>query len=129
MGANPEQLHRDFQEAFNRHDLDAVCALYEPGAILVRPDGQAQGREAIRVAYREYFTASPIIELRTAAVHQCGNIALLQGEWTLRAASADGSEIHRRGRSLETVRLQADDRWLFAIDCPYGITALRAGDA
>lgn len=32
----PEQLHINFQNAFNRHDLDAIVVLYEPGAVLAR---------------------------------------------------------------------------------------------
>ena len=31
----PEQVHRSFQDAFNRHDLEALCALYESEAVLV----------------------------------------------------------------------------------------------
>ena len=34
----PESLHRAFQDAFNRHDLESIMGLYEPDAVLVRAD-------------------------------------------------------------------------------------------
>ena len=33
MTESPEQLHKRFQDAFNRHDLDSIVELYEPGAV------------------------------------------------------------------------------------------------
>jgi hypothetical protein len=50
MTASPEQLHVSFQDAFNRHDLDSIVALYERDAVLARFDGPVQGRDAIREA-------------------------------------------------------------------------------
>jgi ketosteroid isomerase-like protein len=48
MADSPEQLHRAFQDAFNRHDLEAIVALYEPDAVLAGADGPVEGRDAIR---------------------------------------------------------------------------------
>ena len=44
MPESPEQLHVAFQDAFNRHDLDSIVALYERDAVLVSSDEPAQGR-------------------------------------------------------------------------------------
>lgn len=63
MTEAPEQLHPHFRRAFNRHDLDAVVALYEPDAILVGPGAPTVGRDAIRVLYENVFAAHPTIEL------------------------------------------------------------------
>src|ERR1700676_182762 len=41
-----------FQDAFNRHDLDSIVALYEADAVLARSDGPVRGTDAIREAYR-----------------------------------------------------------------------------
>ena len=46
-----EEAVQGFFEAFNRGDLDAVIALYEPKATMVAQPGQmAEGRAAIREA-------------------------------------------------------------------------------
>jgi len=78
MTEAPEQLHISFQDAFNRHDLDAIVALYEPGAVLVRADGPAQGTDAIREAYRGFLAMCPTIALQTLGL-------------TVRAETAGGS--------------------------------------
>ena len=47
-----------------------------------------------------------------------GELALLQGKWVLLGTGPDGAEMHSEGRNTETVRRQADGRWLFVIDNP-----------
>jgi uncharacterized protein (TIGR02246 family) len=114
----PEQLHVRFQQAFNAHDLDSVVALYEPNAVLISSNGQAQGLDAIREAYRGYFAMRPRIELQTLGVHRAGELALLHGHWLMHGTAPDGAPVHLEGRNTETVRLQQDGRWLFVIDNP-----------
>ena len=118
MDEKPEQVHRSFQEAFNRHDLEALCALYEPEAVLVTSGGPARGLAAIREVYLGFLTMRPTIELQTVGAYQAGELALLQGKWVLRGTGPDGAEMHSEGRNNETVRRQADGRWLFVIDNP-----------
>jgi uncharacterized protein (TIGR02246 family) len=114
----PEELHRCFQDAFNRHDLEAVVALYEPDAVLVSSGWSAQGADAIREAYRGYFAMQPTIELQTLGAHRAGDLAMLYGEWILYGTAPDGSPIRSEGRNSEVVRLQPDGHWRFAIDIP-----------
>ena len=54
----PEDVDRLFSEAFNAGDLDALMALYEPGAsITAEPGGQAIiGTTAIRQALSEFLS-------------------------------------------------------------------------
>jgi uncharacterized protein (TIGR02246 family) len=115
---SPEQLHVDFQQAFNRHDCEALVAMYEPEAILLSAGGTVQGREAIRELYRRVLASRPTIELRTLQATRVGEIALLFGNWTLHETGPDGAPVRRKGRNTETVRLQQDGRWLFVIDHP-----------
>jgi uncharacterized protein (TIGR02246 family) len=117
MTESPERLHASFQDAFNRHDLDSIVALYEPDAVLARVDGAVQGTEAIREAYRDALAMHPTIDLRTFGVNRAGNLAMLHGKWILRATGPDG-QTRSEGRNTETARLQPDGRWLFVIDNP-----------
>jgi ketosteroid isomerase-like protein len=118
MTESPEQLHIRFQDAFNRHDLDSIVALYEPGAVLARFGGPVRGTDAIRQAYRDALAMRPTIDVQTLGVNRAGDLAMLHGKWILDGTGPDGVQIHREGRNTETARLQPDGRWLFVIDNP-----------
>jgi ketosteroid isomerase-like protein len=119
MNESPEQLHINFQQAFNRHDVDSIVALYEPGAVLASVNGPVQGTDAIREAYRGFLAMRPAIDLQTLGVHRAGDLAMLHGKWILHGTGPDGGQIRREGRNAETARLQPNGRWLFVIDDPY----------
>lgn len=114
----PEQVHKSFVEAFNRHDVEAIIALYEPDAVLVSLAGPVRGTQAIGEAYRGFFAMRPTIELQTLGAHQAGDLALLHGKWILRGTGPDGAEVCNEGHNTEVMRRQPDGRWLFAIDNP-----------
>ena len=118
MTESPERLHRSFQDAFNRGDLDSIVELYELRAVLVRAGGSVQGIESIREAYRGILAMRPTMELQTLGVNRAGDLAMLHGKWILQETGADGSPIRTEGRNTETARLQPDGRWLFVIDNP-----------
>ncbi|MGH9775430.1 MAG: YybH family protein [Candidatus Acidiferrales bacterium] len=118
MAESPEQLHRAFEDAFNRHDLESIVALYEPGAVLISSDGPAHGIDAIREVYRRSFTTRPTIDLQTLGVNRAGNLAMLHGKWVLHGIGPDGEKIRSEGLNTETARQQPDGRWLFVIDNP-----------
>src|SRR5438128_1087324 len=101
MSARPEHLHRAFQDAFNRHDLESIVALYEPDAVLAGDDGPAQGTDAIRERYRAVLAVRPSIDLQTLGVHRAGNVAMLHGKWVVREIGPDGREVRREGRNTE----------------------------
>jgi uncharacterized protein (TIGR02246 family) len=118
MTDSPEQLHSSFQDAFNRHDLDSIVALYEPDAVLASVGEPVRGIDAIRDAYRGFLAMRPTMDLRTLGVNRAGNLAMLHGKWILHGTGPDGAQIRREGRNTETARLQPDGRWLFVIDNP-----------
>jgi uncharacterized protein (TIGR02246 family) len=118
MTQSPEGLHRSFQDAFNRHDVESTVALYEAEAVLAAGGGPVQGVAAIREVYRNVLAGRPTIEIRTLGVHRAGDLALLHGRWTLLETGPDGGQIRREGRNTEVARLQPDGRWLFVIDNP-----------
>ena len=118
MIESPEQLHRAFQEAFNRHDLESIVALYEPGAVLASLNGPVQGTDAIREQYRRALALHPSIDVQTLSVNLAGSLALLHGKWILHETGPDGTQVCRGGRNTETARQQSDGRWLSVIDNP-----------
>lgn len=122
MGAHkPEDLHREFRNAFNAGNLNAVMALYEADATLVPQPGQTtSGHQANREALQQFIGLKGRIEMTTVEVVRAGDLALLRGEWRLNGTGPDGKPLTLGGKNVEVARRQQDGGWLFAIDHPYG---------
>ena len=117
---SPEEMIRVWSDAFNRGDLDAVVALYEPAAVLMRSSGPPiVGRDAIRQAFAAYPSSRPRIDASNRKVMNMGEIALIYGDWTLRGTNADGTPRAISGKSVEVLRRQADGTWCYVVDDPF----------
>lgn len=122
---NPEDLVETFFRAFNRGDVDAVIALYEPNAVLMAQPGQAaQGAEALRAALNGFFTLKPTLTLEKKKLVMAGDIALSVAMWTLRGTGPSGEAVQMSGTASDVLRKQADGSWLFVIDNPWGTAIL-----
>ena len=110
----PQEIHTLFLDAFNRGDVEALVALYEPGAELVTGRGISTGRDAIREAYKHILANGGRMDLETSTVIESGDgLALLHASWTVHR-----DEKAIPGLSTEVVRRQPDGTWLFVIDEP-----------
>ena len=117
---SPADIHALFEQAFNRSDVDAIAALYEPGAVLIVDGHQVVGREGIRNAFETLVAGRGRMTLETHAVVETHlGLAVLHGGWVIEAPTAAGSEVATRGLSTEVVRKQPDGTWLFVIDSPH----------
>jgi len=111
---NPSEIHALFLDAFNRRDIEALVALYEPTAVLVVGGETVAGHKAIREAYHRLLASGGHMELETRAlVESSEGLAVLHASWTYYKA-----ETTTRRLSTEVVRRQADGMWLFVIDEP-----------
>lgn len=117
----PEEAVRAYEGAFNSGDLDALMALYEPGATLVPQPGQvASGAAAIRAAMGGFLALKGCMEVEPElTVVQAGDVALVSGSWTL--TGTDGEPLTMSGRVTDVVRRQPDGTWRWVIDVPFGI--------
>ena len=121
----PEEAVQAFFDAFNRGDLDAVVALYEPKATLVAQPGQiAEGHAAIREALNGFLAMKPTLTPEKKTLVAAGDIALSVVRWTLNGTGPDGAPVHMEGATSDVLRRQADGRWLFVIDNPWGAGVL-----
>ena len=117
---SPAEIHELFRIAFNRGDVDALIALYEPDAILVVNARIVTGREEIRKAYAEILLRRGRMTLETRAVVESQQgLAVLHGSWKVEPATGNAAEPVTRGLSTEVVRRQTDGTWLFVIDNPF----------
>jgi uncharacterized protein (TIGR02246 family) len=117
----PEECDALFERHLNAGDLDALVALYEPGATLVpTPDEKAVGHAAIREALGAFIAAQAQMRLTVGHVLRAGDdLAMLYDDWSGHYTDADGARIDVAGQAIEVVRRQPDGTWRFAIDDPY----------
>jgi ketosteroid isomerase-like protein len=112
----PEDLDRLFEAALNRGDLDALVALYEPGAAMPEQSGNvAVGTDALRQSIGQFVAMKPQIDLQVEKVVQAGDVALVYSKWTM---DAGGQKMEGKGR--EVTRRQPDGTWKYLIDDPFG---------
>ncbi len=107
----PEELDVLIQQAFNHGDLDAVVALYEPGAVFSNQRGELRsGSDAIRQEMAPFTVMKPDIKIEVTKVVAAGEIAVMYSRWSQTTPS------QMSGRAVEVARRQQDGNWLFVID-------------
>ena len=117
----PDDIHPAFATAFNDGDLDALMALYEPGASLAPAPGETvRGTEAIRNALAGFLALQGRMTITTLRVVPTEDFALLHGSWTLVGTDSDGKAVELAGRNTEVVRRHEDGGGRFVIDNPFG---------
>ncbi len=72
---NPQQIAESMFAAFNRHDVEAMAALYSDDAFIDSPDFDApkRGQQAIREIYTKYFRQTPNIRNEVKSITACGD--------------------------------------------------------
>lgn len=115
----PEDLDKLFGEAMNAGNLDALVALYEPGASFATEPGKfVTGTAAVREAIKGFLALKPKITLNVRGVYTSGDIALVHADWTITGTGPDGKPVKMQGRSAEVLKRQRDGTWLYLIDNP-----------
>lgn len=113
----PEQVHRLWEAAFAAKDIQALIALYAPGAVMSPAPGETLvGREAIQASLEKAFARGLVFRMQASKALCTGDVALVATPWTIEGATGPGAS----GVTADVLRLQADARWLIEIDCPFG---------
>lgn len=118
----PADVDLIFAAALSAGDVDAALAMYEPDAVY---DGGVEpprrGHEEIRDTLARLVALNPTLTIHEVDVLENGELAVLRARWTFTGTDPDtGDAIEERGRSIEVVRRQPDDTWLFTIDLSSG---------
>jgi ketosteroid isomerase-like protein len=98
---------RQFNDAFNRRDVDAVMALMTEDCVFENtyppPDGERyQGHPAVASFWRKLYASSTEAAFDWEEVLACGDRAVVR--WTYHWRSADGTPGHVRGVDVLRVR-------------------------
>jgi cation diffusion facilitator family transporter len=95
-----------FNEAFNRHDVDAVMAAMTDDCVFENtspPNGQRyEGQDQVRAAWQEFFAASPTAHFDGEDVIATGDRCIVQ--WRYSWTNDDGSTSALRGVDVLRVR-------------------------
>jgi steroid delta-isomerase-like uncharacterized protein len=98
------QLLKEFLEAFNRHDLDAImeyfaedCVFYMPRGVKPRGDRYV-GKEQVRAGLAKRFEGIPNVHYGDDRHWVCDGLGV--SEWTLTGTSTLGQQIEVRGVDL-----------------------------
>jgi uncharacterized protein (TIGR02246 family) len=117
----PEEVDQMFAQAFSAGDLEALVALYEPGAALVLESGKTvTGRDAIRETLQGFLTLCSNFRIEVISMVPAGDVALVRSDWSLTGTGPGGYQVELSGHGVEVVRRQPDGAWLYAIDNPFG---------
>jgi uncharacterized protein (TIGR02246 family) len=118
---DPRQLHQAWEKAYHDGDVDALVEFYEPdGTVFPQPGSPVTGHAAIHEALVPFVALRGQMQLRTTAVIENGDLALVYGEWSLTGGTdPDGNPVNMEGRSTEIMRRQSDGSWRDVIDDPH----------
>jgi uncharacterized protein (TIGR02246 family) len=121
----PESAVKEFFKTFNGGDIEAILAFYEPKAAFVpQPSQLAEGTTALRAAINGFLSMKPTLTMGKFQAVVAGEVALSIVKWVLKGTGPDGKPIQMEGTGTDVLRRQADGRWLFVIDNPWGIGIL-----
>lgn len=110
-----------FQAAFRAGDVEALVALYEPGAVLApAPGARAEGHAAIRAAIAQFMALRGTMTLRTVTCMRAGELAFVESEWTLVYPGEGGKTQTMGARTAEVLRRQPNGTWKYVIDHAFG---------
>jgi len=96
-----------FNEAFNRHDVDAVMAAMTKDCVFENtwpaPDGERyEGREAVRSFWEKFFRSSPNSVFKAEEIFAGGDRCVVR--WRYEWVEKDGKPGHVRGVDVVRVR-------------------------
>ena len=122
---SPESAVREFFKTFNQGNIESILAFYEPKAAFVPQPGRvAEGTAALRAAINGFLSMKPTLTMGKYQAIVAGDIALSFVAWTLKGTGPDGKPVQMEGTGTDVLRRQADGRWLFLIDNPWGVGIL-----
>lgn len=117
--AAADALDKQFIEAFNKQDVDALMAMYwnSPKLVSMPPDGMGTtGWTAARAASAEMFKAMPGVKLEIVSHHNeaHGDVVLGWGTWKMTMPTPGGPQLVE-GRYTDA-KMMHDGKWVYVMD-------------
>ena len=113
------ELLKDFLDAFNRHDLDAIMNHFDEDCVFYMPRGSSPrgdrfvGKNEVRAGLAQRFAGIPDVHYGADQHWVCGDLGV--SEWTITGTSVSGQKIEARGVDLLEFRdgriIRKDSFW------------------
>ena len=116
--ADPAEMNQEYLDAYNARDVDAIMAVYAPGAVAVWEPGKAVSGAEHRKAVVEFLKKEPKLSAEVRESYVVGDIAALVIDWSIEVPGAP--EMTGSGRGLDVLRKSAEGRWRYVITNPFG---------
>jgi uncharacterized protein (TIGR02246 family) len=117
----PEDWPGLFEQHLNAGDLDAVVALYEPGATFVPRSGDTiVGRDGIRQMLAGLIRTKTRLHGRVIKAVTVGDVALLYTDFQGTTVGPSGKAVEIRHQAIEVLRRQPDGTWKLIVGDPNG---------
>jgi uncharacterized protein (TIGR02246 family) len=86
---NARELIERYNDAWNRHDLDAIASLHHPDVVFHNhtADERAEGADAVRAHIARIFENNPDLSFETRSLRVACEFAVC--EWTARARGVE----------------------------------------
>jgi len=101
------ELLKEFLEAFNRHDLDAIMSYFADECVFYMPRGadprgdRFVGKDEVRAGLAQRFQGIPDVHYGEDAHSVAGDGALGVSEWTLTGTPVTGQKKQIRVRGVD----------------------------
>ena len=99
-----KEILKDFLDAFNRHDLNAIMEYFAEDCVFYMPRGSTPrgdrytGKTEVRAGLAKRFEGIPDVHYGDDHHWVCGKFGV--SEWTLTGTSVSGKKIEVRGADL-----------------------------
>ena len=116
--ADPAEMNQRYLDAYNARDIDAIMAVYAPGAAAVWEPGQAVRGAEHRAAVVEFLKLEPKLAAEVRGSYIAGDTAALVVDWSIEVPGAP--EMTGTGRGLDVLKKNAEGQWRYVITNPFG---------
>jgi len=119
--SSPQDVITKLVTAMNTQDVQTAITLFEPNAsFVIKPGVVVNGTAGIRQALGGFMALKPTLTIEAQQIVQADDVAQFCARWSLKGIDPTGTAVQLGGRSSSILRRQADGRWLFLVDNPWG---------
>jgi quinol monooxygenase YgiN/ketosteroid isomerase-like protein len=116
--ADPAEMNQRYLDAYAARDIDAIMAVYAPGAAAVWEPGKAVSGAEHRAAVEEFLKREPKLSAEVRESYVVGDTAALVVDWSIEVPGSP--EMTGTGRGLDVLRRNARGEWRYIITNPFG---------
>jgi quinol monooxygenase YgiN/ketosteroid isomerase-like protein len=116
--ADPAEMNQRYLDAYAARDVDAIMAVYAPGAAAVWEPGKAVSGTEHRDAVTEFLKREPKLSAKVSESYVAGDTAALVVDWSIEVPGSP--EMTGTGRGLDVLKKNARGEWRYVITNPFG---------